>query len=92
MSEDVKAARRFAELQRRAPIRAPRARKRAINRYVIIPPWRLKRIACSARSLQLQTVDSGQPAAVGRPASGRPSHDPWAPACTWAKARGLGML
>ncbi len=61
-AKDVKAARRFAELQRRAPIRAPRARKRAINRYVIIPPWRLKRIACSARSLalQLQTVQKQQ--------------------------------
>ncbi len=30
---DVKAARRFDELQRRAPIRAPRARKRAINTF-----------------------------------------------------------
>jgi hypothetical protein len=44
-AKDVKAARRFAELQRRAPpimirARAQRARKRAIkhDRYVIIPP------------------------------------------------------
>jgi hypothetical protein len=56
----VKAARRFAELQRRAPIRAPRERKREINRYDIGQPWRLKRIACSARSLQQQTVQKQQ--------------------------------
>jgi hypothetical protein len=56
---DVKpeaAARRFAELQRRAPIRALRARKRGTNTFDITQaqPWRLTRRAgaCSARSLQ----------------------------------------
>ncbi len=42
-------------LQRRAPsISALRARKRAIKTFDIIPPWRLRRIACSARSLALR--------------------------------------
>ncbi len=64
---DVKAARRrsgFAELQRRAPMRAPRARKRAINLFDITPspPWRLTRIAAvQARPIMAatrpQTVD-----------------------------------
>ncbi len=65
IDSDVKAARRFAELQpwRRAPIRAQRARKRAINNtfnHITQPSWRLTRIAYSARSRQLQTVQNQQ--------------------------------
>jgi hypothetical protein len=59
---DVNAAWRFAELQRHAPLRLPRARKRAINTFDITPPWRLTRIAYSARSRQphWQTVQNQQ--------------------------------
>jgi hypothetical protein len=55
-AKDVKAARCFAELQHRGPLRAQLERKQAINRFDIIPPWLVRRIACSAQSLQLQTV------------------------------------
>jgi hypothetical protein len=65
--KDVKAARRFAELKRRAPIRAQRAKERELEintfRVDIIPPPGSesgRRIACSARSLQLQTVQNQQ--------------------------------
>ncbi len=48
LAKDVKAAQRFAELQRRTPSRAQRARKPgppAINRFDIIPQWSL-RVCC----------------------------------------------
>ncbi len=38
---DVKAVRRFAELQRRATIRTLRTRRRAINTFDIVLPWNL---------------------------------------------------
>ncbi len=37
---NLKAARRFAELQRRAPTRAPRVRKRAINTFALYSHYR----------------------------------------------------